>query len=80
LYDSTENLKKTTQGVLGNERMMGLQYPVRLSQVRKSIKSSIIGPFSFQCPFFKILKKTQQKSGYPGSVRGLKTGLELKNF
>jgi len=61
LYDSTENLKKKHRAVLGDEKMMGLQYPVRLSQVRKAIKSSIIGPLSFQCPFFKILKKTAEK-------------------
>ncbi len=48
-----KTLKKTKKtGVLGDERMMGLLYPVRLSQVRKAIKSS---------PFFKILKNTAEK-------------------
>jgi hypothetical protein len=51
--------------------MKSLVTPVRLGQVRKVIKSSIIEPLSFLCPFSK-LRKIQQKRGYPRSVRGMK--------
>jgi hypothetical protein len=37
--------------------MRGILQQVKLCQVRKSIKSSIIQPPSFLCPFFEIQKK-----------------------
>ncbi len=46
-------------------KLWGIVYPVRLGQVRKAIKSSIIRPPSFLCQFVKIQKIDNIQGGTP---------------
>jgi hypothetical protein len=50
-------MKEQTEG--------GVLEQVRIGQVWKTIKISIIGPHSFLCPFFKIQGKNSRKGGTP---------------
>jgi hypothetical protein len=56
--------------------MSGILQQVRLGQVRKARKSSIIQPPSFPCPFFKIRKKNCQIGSHPGGVKWWKNWLK----
>jgi hypothetical protein len=55
--------------------MSGMLQQVRLGQVRKARKSSIIWPPSFPCPFFLNSENNSQMRGHPGGVRWWKNGL-----
>jgi len=57
------------------DRMSGMLQQVRLGQVRKARKSSIIRPPLLSMSIFQNSEKNRQIRGHPGGVRWWKNGL-----